>query len=84
MPVSTVYAIKSIPGKGQGLVATSRIHKGARILSEAPIFKVPRDEPNLQVVESVVIEQLKNLDRDQQRAFFALRRMAVVLVTSAF
>ena len=60
-----LYAIKSIPGKGQGLVATSRIHKGARILSEAPIFKVPRDEPNIQVVESVIIEQLKSLDKDQ-------------------
>jgi hypothetical protein len=67
-----LYAIKSIPGRGQGLVATSRIHKGARILSEASIFKVPRDEPNLQVVESVIIKQLKSLDRDQQRAFFAL------------
>jgi hypothetical protein len=67
-----LYAIKSIPSKGQGLVATSRIHKGARILSEAPIFKVPRDEPNLQVIESVIIEQLKSLDKDQQHAFFSL------------
>ena len=66
------YAVQPILGKGQGLVATSRIRKGTRILSEAPILKVPRDTSDLQAVESVIVEQLKTLCRDQQRAFFAL------------
>ena len=61
-----------IPGKGEGLIATSKIHKGTRILSEAPIFKVPRDEPDRQVVDGHIVRALKSLDRDHQRAFFAL------------
>ncbi|KAH6950977.1 hypothetical protein DER45DRAFT_474902, partial [Fusarium avenaceum] len=43
------YTIRPVQGKGQGLFATSKIHKGTRILSEAPIFKVPRDEPDIEV-----------------------------------
>jgi hypothetical protein len=66
------YAIRPIPGKGQGLIATSKIRQGTRILSEAPIFKVPRDEPDLQAVDGHIVRALKSLDKDQQRAFFAL------------
>ncbi|EJP61138.1 SET domain-containing protein 5 [Beauveria bassiana ARSEF 2860] len=70
-----VYAIRPISGKGQGLVATSKIHKGARILSEAPIFKVRRDEHNHQVFNDQIVSALKSLDRDRQRAFFSLHNV---------
>ena len=36
-----LYAIKPIPGKGQGFIATSKISKGTRILLEALVFKMP-------------------------------------------
>ncbi|KAG9494754.1 hypothetical protein J7337_013893 [Fusarium musae] len=66
------YVIRPVQGKGQGLFATSKIHKGTRILSEAPIFKIPRDEPDIEVVDHAIIRALKILDRDHQRAFFGL------------
>ena len=34
-----LYAIKSIPSKGQGLVATSSTHKSDAIIYEARVFK---------------------------------------------
>jgi hypothetical protein len=67
-----VYAIRPVPSRGQCLIATSKIHKGTRILLEAPLFKVPRDEPDLQAVNGHIIRALKSLDRDHQRAFFSL------------
>ncbi|KAH7329720.1 hypothetical protein B0I35DRAFT_48727 [Stachybotrys elegans] len=66
------YAIMPVPSKGQGVIATRKIHKGTRIISEAPMFKVPRDEPSIQAVDDAIIRALKSLDRDDQRAFFSL------------
>jgi hypothetical protein len=65
-----LYAISYIPGKGQGLIATSKTPKGIRILSEPPVFKVPRYAIDTQTVEGIVIKELKSLSKDQQRAFF--------------
>ena len=67
-----LYALRPIPAKGQGLIATSMILKGTRILSEAPLFKVPRHATDTQAVEGVIIKELRSLSRDQQRAFFSL------------
>lgn len=66
------YAIRAIPGKGKGMLATSNIPKGTRILSEVPIFLVPRDNPNIKAVEHIVANEVKGLDEGQQRAFFDL------------
>ncbi|KAI8663632.1 SET domain-containing protein [Fusarium keratoplasticum] len=38
-----VYEIRLVPGKGYGIVAASKIPKGTRILSEAPIVRLPRE-----------------------------------------
>lgn len=69
-----LYAIKPILGKGFGFIATSKIPKGTRLLSESPIFKVPRDTDNahLRAMESIIVERLKTIGKDQQRAFFSL------------
>jgi hypothetical protein len=66
------YAIQSIPGKGQGLIATSKIPKGTRILSEAPIFKVSYNVPDFKIINNFIIKELKRLNKTHQRAFFSL------------
>jgi hypothetical protein len=53
--------VTPIPRKGQGVVATHKIPKGTRILSERPIFVVPR-----------TTQRLARLDEDQRKSFFAL------------
>jgi SET domain len=69
---SKPYAIRAIAGKGKGLVATTRITKGTRLLSEIPIFKVPRDNPDSEALQRIVANEVKSLNDDHQRAFFDL------------
>lgn len=69
---NSLYTIKPLLGKGQGVVAIAKILKGTRILSERPIFKVPRHTTDTRDVESIIIRGLKTLSKDQQRAFFSL------------
>ena len=66
------YAVRNVPHKGVGLVALSRIPKGTRILSEAPILKVPRTTSDFRILDDTIVKQLKELDKEQQRAFFSL------------
>ncbi|KAM0451340.1 hypothetical protein ACHAO4_006015 [Trichoderma viride] len=71
----TLYAIQPIPGKGLGLIATEKIPKGARILSELPIFKISYAENNRQVLANHIAKQLKDLDEAKQRAFLDLQNV---------
>ncbi|KAK5993499.1 SET domain-containing protein 5 [Cladobotryum mycophilum] len=70
--VGRPFVIREIVGKGRGLVATTKIDKGTRILSEAPIFTVPRNNPDIEALERIVENKVKCLNEDQQRTFFDL------------
>ena len=70
--VGRLYTIKAIAGKGKGLVAATKILKGARILSEVPIFRVPRDNSDIEALERIVAKEVECLNMDQQRTFFDL------------
>jgi hypothetical protein len=67
-----LYAVRAIEEKGKGLVAMTKIAKGVRILSEDPIFKVPRVSPDIKAMEHTVTNEVKRLNEDEQRAFFDL------------
>ncbi|KAF7546917.1 hypothetical protein G7Z17_g8094 [Cylindrodendrum hubeiense] len=70
-----LYAIQPIQSKGQGIIATSNIPRGTRILLEAPIFKLPDSMGDVDSAESIVLRQVRSLSREQQRAFFALQNV---------
>ena len=70
--ITRQYTVRSVPPKGQGLVAISKIRKGTRILAEAPIVKVPRNTSDLQALSNIIVKQSRTLSREQQRAFFEL------------
>ena len=67
-----LYVIRAIAGKGRGLVATTNIAKGTRILSEFPLFEVRRDISDIAVLESMVTNEIEKLRKGQQQAFFDL------------
>ncbi|KAK0624286.1 hypothetical protein B0T14DRAFT_565569 [Immersiella caudata] len=67
-----VYDIQPIPSKGKGMVATAKIPQGTRILSEVPLFRIPRDNPNISAVDAIVVNEVSRLDPSQQREFFSL------------
>jgi hypothetical protein len=66
------YAIRAITGRGKGLVATTRITKGTRILSEIPLFRVPRDNPDVTALERIVESEVNNLSAGQRSTFLDL------------
>lgn len=58
------YTIRDIPGRGQAVVATSKIPKGTRILAEHLLVIIPRQLTSLEAVDRLVDEQLEKLDDD--------------------
>ncbi|CAP62077.1 uncharacterized protein PODANS_5_450 [Podospora anserina S mat+] len=67
------YVMREVPGKGKGLIATSKIPKGTRILSEAPLFQVSSVEIRPDVLEALIVSELHHLTKDQKRAYVSLR-----------
>lgn len=72
-----LFSIQPVPGKGNGVIATSAIAKGTRIHAESPIITLPTfDEArNAPALNELVLKQLRSLTRDQQRHFFSLRNI---------
>lgn len=66
-----LYSLESIPGKGKGLVADRNISRGTRIISENPLFVVSSLK-NHSSLEKLIASKLKQLSKDQQRAFLSL------------
>lgn len=65
---SRLYVVRTVPGKGNGLVATETIRKGTRILCEEPIITLPQvaplDHPQLLTSISQQVDGLSEHQRD--------------------
>ncbi|KAH6977417.1 hypothetical protein BKA56DRAFT_674232 [Ilyonectria sp. MPI-CAGE-AT-0026] len=70
-----MYTLQEIPGKGKGLVATRRIAKGTRILSEEPLIRVPTGDHNRQAFHELIRKKVDALTPDQQQSFLSLHNM---------
>ena len=66
-----LFDIKSVPGKGKGLVARCNIAKGKRILYEKPLFTTPNLSA-ISLMESNIAMKLKALPKTEQRQFLSL------------
>ncbi|TDZ22476.1 SET domain-containing protein 5 [Colletotrichum orbiculare MAFF 240422] len=66
------YCIRSTPGKGMGMFATRRIPRGTRILSESPVFKLPRFSASLAAVKAGINQSVRRLNDAQRESFYAL------------
>jgi hypothetical protein len=62
--VGRLYTIKAIARKGKGLVTTIKILKGTRILLKVLMFRVPRDNSNIEALKRVVAKEVKCLNED--------------------
>ena len=67
-----IYALRDIPGKGQGFIAIEKISKGTCILSEEPIITVPGDEPDSEQLQISICRQVDALSEHQRRAFLSM------------
>lgn len=67
-----LYTIKEIPYKGMGFIAARKIEKGERILSEAPLIRVPRSTVSKTQVQERISREVAALSQDERQSFFAL------------
>ncbi|OAQ99103.1 hypothetical protein LLEC1_02359 [Akanthomyces lecanii] len=70
--IPTFFTIREVPKKGQGVVASTKITKGTRILAESPLLTVPRHVRDIEAVEVAIGRQVKMLDEKKRQHFFAL------------
>lgn len=66
-----LYSVQSIPGKGKGLIARSKIAKGIRVVVESPLFTVTYTSYT-SMMERDIDAKLKSLSKAQQRQFLSL------------
>lgn len=67
-----LYTIQEIPGKGHGMVAATTIIKGTRILSESPLFRVPRSGISKKRIRDSISKKVTVLPEEQRQAFLSL------------
>ncbi|KAG6095257.1 hypothetical protein E4U30_002609 [Claviceps sp. LM220 group G6] len=68
------YALKDVPNKGKGLVATQNIPLGTRILSEEPLITIPIRE-SLEERRRLICQQVHSLSNDQRNAFLSMHNV---------
>ncbi|UPK92776.1 hypothetical protein LCI18_003711 [Fusarium solani-melongenae] len=75
----SLYKCQLLPGKGYGIVATSKIAKGTCILSEAPLVQMPRDAVSVDQSQATkyllwvsIAAQIDACKPDYRRAFLEL------------
>jgi hypothetical protein len=69
---SKFYILTPIPGKGKGLIQVQDISKGTRILSEKPLFRIPRFGLEQPAIEKAITNKHNLLSQDDQRTFLSL------------
>jgi SET domain len=69
-----MYALQDVPGRGKGLVATGKISKGTRILSEEAVVTV--SEPvSSERLRTSICQQVEALSEDQRQAFLSMHNI---------
>jgi hypothetical protein len=70
-----LYAFKDVPGKGKGLIATTKISRGTRILCEKPVITVPQDQWDIGRLRKIIYNQVNSLSKHQKHAFLSMRNI---------
>ncbi|KAG8668065.1 hypothetical protein FPOAC2_10167 [Fusarium poae] len=69
MPAEAMTNLRDIPGKGKGLIATRKIPRGTRILSEESVITVPEGCTDSRSMRASIRRQVDKLNPDQLQAF---------------
>ncbi|KAE9994730.1 hypothetical protein Vi05172_g8266 [Venturia inaequalis] len=70
-----MYVIKDVDGKGKGLVATEKIPRGTRILSEEPIITIRQNEQDGDRLRNSIRQQIDRLDEAQRQNFLSMHNI---------
>ncbi|KAK7751357.1 hypothetical protein SLS62_006763, partial [Diatrype stigma] len=69
-----MYVLQDVPGKGKGLVATEKISKGTRILSEEAVITISESVVSERARTSIC-KQVEALSEDQRRDFLSMHNI---------
>ena len=73
------YKILSIPGKGNGMIATRKLYPGEVIISETPLLVIPEKTfDNADKLESYLERQINKLSSEDRNKFFDLSDCRIV------
>ncbi|KAI8623900.1 heterokaryon incompatibility protein-domain-containing protein [Xylariaceae sp. FL1651] len=72
--VDSIYALQDLPGRGKGLVASKKISKGTRILSEEAIVTVSESVGSKRLRKSIC-KQVEALSENQRRDFLSMHNI---------
>lgn len=67
------FQVEDVTMKGKGVVAHTDIKAGTLILSEPPLFTLPRHVQRPSAVQPIIAKHLHVLTKEQQREFFSLQ-----------
>ncbi|KAK2053463.1 hypothetical protein LY76DRAFT_274506 [Colletotrichum caudatum] len=72
--VNSIYALRDLPGRGKGLVATEKISKGTRILSEEAVITIS-ELVGSERLRTSVYQQVEALSENQRRDFLSMHNI---------
>ncbi|KAG6091725.1 hypothetical protein E4U30_006366 [Claviceps sp. LM220 group G6] len=65
-----MYAVRDVPGKGKGLVATRNITKGTRILCERPLISIPNGISN-EDRQCIIYDKVEVMNKKERDIFLS-------------
>jgi hypothetical protein len=70
-----MYSLNEISGKGKGLVATTKILRGTRILEESPIVTIPDGSQNDDWLRAHIARQVDSLDEPRRQSLLSMHNI---------
>ncbi|KAH8158238.1 hypothetical protein CIB48_g10003 [Xylaria polymorpha] len=71
----SVCALQDVPNKGKGLVATQKIPKGMRILSEEPVISASCFGIDVRGLQKSIHQQVTSMSEEKRHAFLSMHNI---------
>lgn len=72
--LNSMYVLQDVPGRGKALVATEKISKGTRILSEEAIVTIS-EQASIERLQTSICQQVEALSEHQRQSFLSMHNI---------
>jgi hypothetical protein len=70
-----MYSLTEVPGKGKGLVATTDIPRGTRILEESPVVTIPDRPRDDEWLKAHISQQVDSLNEQKRQSLLSMHNV---------
>jgi hypothetical protein len=70
-----MYSLTEVPGKGKGLVATTDIPRGTRILEESPVVTIPDELRDDERLKAHISQQVDSLNERKRQSLLSMHNV---------